>query len=99
MSTYQDRARLVIRKYREMADLAWSDVIDKVHTVEEYNKANEWLLDQALSELASIVEEEIIGKDELQGMYTPLQWEIAQDRNALRAKQRDQLSNRRKSDE
>lgn len=39
-------------------------------------------------ELMAILNE-VIGPDELQGMLSPLQWEIAQDRNALRQLQRE----------
>ena len=37
--------------------------------------------------------EEVIGNDEMQGIMTPLQWDIAQDRNYLRSCQRTKLSN------
>jgi hypothetical protein len=35
---------------------------------------------------------ELIGEDELKGMYTPLQWEIAQDRNYLRQELRNKAN-------
>jgi hypothetical protein len=37
---------------------------------------------------------ELIGEDELKGMYTPLQWEIAQDRNYLRQELRNKAIER-----
>lgn len=94
MTTYQDRARKVIRKYRDEVDL----------NRDRYSSGGEdnynAIEDQALSELASIVEEEIIGKDEIRDQHfgdnAVYFKDGAPERNAFRAKQRDQLSNRSK---
>lgn len=85
MSTYQDRAREVLERYLYEAKGMSSELRVKQCT------------DQALSELASIVEEEIIGKDEDESGAAE-DYTAPYDRNELRAKQRDQLSNRSKSD-
>lgn len=89
MSTYQDRARDWLEA--TINGFAW---LPDGSNEAEINR----FFDQALSELASIVEEEIIQADETEPDIprNDYYWRI---RNELRAKQRDQLSNRSKSDE
>jgi len=56
-----DRLGAILRHYREFADIAWSEVTDKVHTVEQYHKALDYLTATHTKELQDIVAQECIG--------------------------------------
>lgn len=49
--------RTIIRQYRVDADVAYSEVKDNVHTVEEYHNALKKIEDQALSDISKIINE------------------------------------------
>lgn len=53
--------------------------------------AGDIIVSESKKLILDYIAREIIGQDELQGMTTPLQWEIAQDRNSFRAEQRKAL--------
>lgn len=58
---------------------------DYEEAYETYKKNSIANVEQAIKEA---IEKHIVRSDELQGNMSPLQWEIAQDRNALRRQQR-----------
>lgn len=90
MSTYQDRAREIVQA---AINFAVAEETRKQKTlVDNYPQVS---LEGALSELASIVEEEIIGEDDKFGEDYLHSEKSAGYRNSLRQEQRDQLSNRR----
>ncbi len=56
----------ILRHYRTFADVAWSEVTDKVHTVAEYHKALQYLTDQHVTMLNAHYKAKILSllKDE-----------------------------------
>lgn len=76
LSVDEQIAKMLITSYLQMSD--------KTSTAK--------ILTDNIKSLIKEICEEVIGTDELQGMMSPLQWEVAQDRNYLRSEQRTKLN-------
>lgn len=90
--------RTIIRQYRVDADVAYSEVKDNVHTVEEYHNALKKIEDLALSDISKIIDEEVIGNMEYRetedmSLKTWSDEDLkAFGRNELRNEQREKLN-------
>lgn len=49
--------REILRHHHEFADMAWSEVTDKVQTVEEYQKAYKKLTEQHVAQIQALIDE------------------------------------------
>lgn len=63
MTTYQDRARLLFDKFYTDRKHEYDKFSEGKISAETFKSNSKYLLDQALSELASIVEEELLPKE------------------------------------
>jgi len=74
MSTYQDRAKLLFDKFYTDRKHEYDKFSRSEISVETFKANSKYLLDQALSELASIVEEEYF-----LGKFSYVDWETGDD--------------------